>query len=170
MEKEHRARLARLVLVAVVGVALISALGWAMRPVDEDKINNNGNGSGNGQQDGADTDEFYWMERLSSGEILDRLDEGWTGFIYTGRDTCPACQQFTPLFLSAVRSLEMEGEIVYFDTDATMGEVERQAALDVLGIRAVPTVQYIKNGEIAGEMREWSSTAAIRDFLIHWKE
>ncbi|MCL2444955.1 glutaredoxin [Candidatus Saccharibacteria bacterium] len=163
-----------LVSVIVVGVLVVAAVGlfvWMSRDVEEE-VGDRNSESGQvavGSGEGVEGDEFYMLVRLSSREILDKLESGWTGFIYTGRDTCPFCQMFTPHLIGAIREMGMEDTVIYFDTDATLDEEDRVTVLSRLGVTGVPNLQFISGGVTAGVLGDTSGVEPILEFFREWR-
>jgi len=147
--------------VAVVGIGLIGLLAWMMRPADDTSVDVSGCEALAERSHTFAGDGTGLLERMPTANIITKLDDGWTGFLYTGRDTCPFCQQFTPRLANVVLELDMTGEIVYFDTDAAQNEAGRAVLFERLGIEFVPTFQFIRNGEIAGMLSGEATGSAV---------
>lgn len=67
------------------------------------------------------------------------LNEGFTGFIYFGRDTCPICLQFNEV-LKYVCEGNSQIPIYLFDTDFWREDENFTYVLDVYGVTTIPTL------------------------------
>jgi len=105
-------------------------------------------------ESGRDSETLFYVGNAEMYEILnDRSDTGF--FVYIGRPTCPACQRFEPVLRGALRHLG--GNLRYFQTDlAGMTDNESEMTvmeiLDEIGVRGVPSMVYIRNGEVVDRL------------------
>lgn len=96
-------------------------------------------------------------------------DRSGTGhFIYIGRPTCPACQQFEPVLRATLQ--ELDQELRYFQTDRAReaddeSEMTMIEILDALGIQGVPTMAYIVNGQVVDSFTRIETREGILAFL-----
>ena len=95
--------------------------------------------------------------------ILSDNDSGT--FVYVGRPTCPACQQFEPILETTLADLGQE--LYYFETDrANSDDSDRTSAiLNQLDVTGVPVIVYILNGQVIDSLVGVHDQDAIMEFF-----
>jgi len=83
-------------------------------------------------------------------EMQDILNDtsGRRFFVYVGRTSCPACQQFEPVFDEFLE--EMDQSVPYFELDRVREEFPDEVRVinAQLGLERVPSLVFIQDGEV----------------------
>ena len=169
-ENNSQARVTAIVVAAFFILAIVVVSLFVARSMRDDSSNldgggnNNSQGSDNNNGGGSTAGPGLEILQLVRGQaLLDFLANKESGFLYVGRETCPVCQEFAPILVSVV---DEEGlGVMYFDTDLDRETQERITVLETLQVDSVPTMLYIKDGQIAETLVGLTGREGLLEFF-----
>ena len=111
------------------------------------------------------TTEEGWMI-VGSTKLLSEMAQKKSFLLYIGKTSCPACQEFVPLLKSAYDE-SGQPEVFYYDTDKAK---HKKTVLRTLNVDEVPSLIYIKKGEVFDRLDNTADQNAIKVFLEKYKK
>ena len=81
---------------------------------------------------------------VSAKEIKTKQEEGQEFFVYLGREDCPYCVEFVPVF----KEIADKQKYTVHTLDTTVDQEEYEAFLEEMQVKYVPALYYIHDKEI----------------------
>lgn len=101
-------------------------------------------------------------EPIHLAQLLEKLANKETFYVYVGRPTCPYCRKFEPTLLKAMEDTQIP--VFYLNTDEEeLTEINN--FVDSQGIETIPHLTYYKDGE-KGDYLVQGSEASIDDIKV----
>ncbi|MDR2939906.1 MAG: thioredoxin family protein [Clostridiales bacterium] len=101
-----------------------------------------------GAEDNPDEEVIYEDGFLTKIEDLGTFEQEGVKYVYLGRKTCPTCVKWLPI----LEDVSAGKEVYYFDTDLWRGDEGGQQIVSGYGIKTVPTLLQIENGELVKKL------------------
>lgn len=111
------------------------------------------------------TTEEGWVV-VGSTKLLSKLAQKESFLLYVGKASCPACQDFKSL-LKAASDEANQPEIFYYDVDKAK---HKKTVLKTLNIEEVPSLVYVKDGEVFDRVDNTTDQNSVKLFLEKYKE
>lgn len=105
-----------------------------------------------------------FVKTISAEKLNKKLeDKTFTGILYIGRHTCPACKSFRPKLNSAI--IQTGENVYYMNTEISKKDFPKEHAniMDKLNIEFVPSMRLIKKGEVieSPDMTSWQKSQIV---------
>lgn len=106
------------------------------------------------------------LMEMSSEALQDFIDSEGTGLVYIGRETCPLCREFLPMYEEVLEQNDLVSYYYHTDHAREDNEEEMIRILDSISVDSVPTVIYFENGVEKGRLTGEISEEDVRTWLV----
>ncbi|MFV1457195.1 thioredoxin family protein [Bacillus mycoides] len=109
------------------------------------------------------------LNKVTTAELTEAINDGDTKILYLGRPTCPSCQKYRPIQDKVLKDMDMK--IDYYNTDDAKVEDKEgfKKILETLSVQGVPTLVKVSGGKVVddapGEAYSDTSGKALTDWL-----
>ncbi|ANZ99100.1 hypothetical protein CKN82_02915 [Carnobacterium divergens] len=93
-------------------------------------------------------DESQLLSRITLSQLEKKVNNEDESIIYIGRDTCEVCQNYLPVLLSELKDKRKKIDYYNTDLDRQFNKENMDKILNEIDIKEVPTIIYVKNGNV----------------------
>ena len=85
------------------------------------------------------------LQKISLEDVEQKIQHQESFYLYTGRESCPYCQEFVPKLAEAV---DKTGTTVYYLDSENMDKTSWNNFKTTVGFKTIPNLTYFTNGTV----------------------